>query len=173
MFDTITSAGRPHGLVLVGVHAMDSLRMEKAYRHFGHDIGDEDHVLEAGLGFAVKADKVPCRFGTFIGRDAVLHKRKTGLTKRFTQFQLKDPRPLLYHTEPILRDGKLAGYLTSGAYGHYLGGAIGLGYVACRADETSDDMLGGLYEIEVAGERVAAIASLKPLYDPASARVKV
>jgi glycine cleavage system T protein len=172
VFDTITSAGMPHGLNLVGLHAMDSLRMEKAYRHFGHDIGDEDHVLEAGLGFAVKADKPDGRYGTFLGRDAVLAKRQSGLTKRLTQFQLKDPKPLLFHTEPILRDGKLVGYLTSGAYGHHLGGAIGLGYVSYRAGETPDEMLTGRYEIEVAGERVDAFASLKPLYDPTSARIR-
>jgi glycine cleavage system T protein len=173
VFETIMAAGQPHGLSLVGVHAMDSLRMEKAYRHFGHDIGDEDHVLEAGLGFAVKADKAVGCYGTFIGRDAVLAKRRTGLTKRLVQFQLTDPKPLLYHTEPILRNGNLVGYLTSGAYGHHLGGAIGLGYVSCRAVERPDEMLTGRYEIEVASERIAAIASLKPLYDPTSARIRV
>jgi glycine cleavage system aminomethyltransferase T/glycine/D-amino acid oxidase-like deaminating enzyme len=172
-FDTITGVGRPHGLLLVGIHAMDSLRMEKAYRHFGHDIGDEDHVLEAGLGFAVKADKPAGRYGAFIGREAVLAKRKTGLAKRLTQFRLKDPKPLLFHTEPILRDGTLVGYVTSGAYGHHLGGAVGLGYVSCRAGEAPDQMLAGRYEIEVAGERVEAVASLKPLYDPANIHIRV
>jgi glycine cleavage system aminomethyltransferase T len=89
------------------------------------------------------------------------------------QFQLNDPKPLLFHTEPILRDGTIVGYLTSGAYGHHLGGAIGLGYVSCRAGETPDEMLTGRYEIEVAGDRVDAIASLKPFYDPTSARVRI
>lgn len=172
VFETIAAAGRPHGLRLAGVHAMDSLRMEKAYRHFGHDIGDEDHVLEAGLGFAVKVDKPMSRFGNFIGRDAVLAKKQAGLSKRFLQFQLEDPEPLLYHTEPILKNGSLAGYLTSGAYGHHLGAAIGLGYAACRPGEKPEDILGARYEIEVAGLRVPAVASLKPLYDPASLRIR-
>ncbi len=173
VFETIMAAGAPQGLALVGVHAMDSLRMEKAYRHFGHDIGDEDHVLEAGLGFAVKADKPKGRYGDFLGREAVLSKKQTGLAKRFVQFQLRDPKPLVYHTEPILKDGAVAGYLTSGAYGHHLGAAIGLGYVPCRTDEKPEELLAATYEIEVAGERVPAIASLKPLYDPASARIRV
>ena len=80
-FDTVMAAGEPHGLRLVGMHAMDSLRIEKAYRHFGHDIGDEDHVLEAGLGFAVKTDKAKGRFGDFIGREGVLAKRQARIVE--------------------------------------------------------------------------------------------
>ena len=172
VFQSLLDAGRPLGLRLAGMHAMDSLRLEKGYRHFGHDIGDEDHVLEAGLGFAVKLQKSAGRLGYFIGRDAVLRKRETGLQRRLVQFKLEDPEPLLYHTEPILRDGELAGYLTSGSYGHTLGAAIGLGYVRCRPGEAAEALLASRYEIEVAGERVPATASLKPFYDPTGARVK-
>ena len=172
VFDTILAAGAAHGLRLVGMHAMDSLRMEKAYRHFGHDIGDEDHVLEAGLGFAVKVDKPKGRFGAFLGREAVLAKKQAGLEKRLVQFQLKDAGPLLYHNEAIVKNGSIVGYLTSGAYGHHLGAAIGLGYVPCRAGAAADETLAARYEIEVAGVRVPAIASLKPLYDPTSARIR-
>jgi glycine cleavage system T protein len=172
VFETITTAGAAHGLRLVGVHAMDSLRMEKAYRHFGHDIGDEDHVLEAGLGFAVKTKKPAGRYGDFIGRDAVLRKRETGLVKRFMQFKLIDPQPLLYHTEPIVMDGKVSGYLTSGAYGHTLGAAVGLGYVPCGPKDKPEDVLTRRYEVEVAGARFAARASLQPMYDPAGTRIR-
>ena len=173
VFDTIVAAGEPHGLRLCGMHVLDSCRIEKAFRHIGQDISDEDHVLEAGLGFAVKIDKPASRFGDFIGREAVLAKKQTGLSKRLLQFKLKDREPLLYHTEPIWRDGRLAGYLTSGNYGHHLGAAIGLGYVACETGETPDDILGSAYDIEVAGTRFAATASLKPFYDPKAERVKV
>ena len=172
VFETIMTAGAAHGIRPVGLHAMDSLRLEKAYRHFGHDIGDEDHVLEAGLGFAVKVDKPKGVYGDFIGREGVLAKRNAGLSKRLVQFQLADPKPLLYHTETIIKNGGVAGYLTSGAYGHTLGAAIGLGYVPCRPGETADELLAHSYEIEVACQRVKAIASLEPLYDPASARVR-
>ncbi|MHA7850828.1 glycine cleavage T C-terminal barrel domain-containing protein, partial [Roseovarius sp.] len=82
-----------------------------------------------------------------------------------------DPEPLLYHNEPILRDGQIVGFLSSGSYGHHLGGAIGLGYVPCKG-ETPDQLLASGYEIDVAGTRVQAEASLKPLYDPTGARVK-
>ncbi len=173
VFEQIMVAGRPHGLQLVGLHAMDSLRLEKAYRHFGHDIGDEDHVLEAGLGFAVKIDKPRGTFGDFLGREAVLAKRETGVTRRLVQFKLTDPQPLLYHTEPVLHDDRVVGYLSSGAYGHTLGAAIGLGYVRCRPDEPVEEMLAKRYQIEVAGNRFPADASLRPFYDPFSVRIRM
>jgi len=167
IFETLDEAGKDVGLKLCGLHVLDSCRIEKAYRHFGHDITDDDHVLEAGLGFAVKTDK-----GDFIGRDAVLAKRDQGLQKRLLQFQLNDPDPLLYHNEPIVRDGEIVGYLTSGNYGHTLGAAIGLGYVP-SAGEKPDELLSSTYEIEIAGKRHTAVASLKPLYDPKSERVRM
>ncbi|TPM55183.1 FAD-dependent oxidoreductase [Mesorhizobium sp. B2-2-4] len=166
VFEAIEAAGADVGLKLCGLHTLDSCRIEKAFRHFGHDITDEDNVLEAGLGFAVKTAK-----GDFIGRDAVLKKKEAGLSRRLVQFRLKDPQPLLFHNEAILRDGKIVGPITSGNYGHHLGGAIGLGYVPCQ-DETEADVLASSYEVEIAGERFAAEASLKPMYDPKAERVK-
>ncbi|MEO1200569.1 MAG: FAD-dependent oxidoreductase, partial [Pseudomonadota bacterium] len=164
VFETIDAAGRDMGLVYCGLHALDSCRIEKAFRHFGHDISDEDHVLEAGLGFAVKLQKPASRFGGFLGRDAVLRKKESGLERRMMQFRLTDPKPLVYHTEPILRDGEIVSYVTSGNYVHALGAAIGLGYVPTRDGETAQDMLASDYEIEIAGVRVPAEASLKPIY---------
>ena len=166
VFEVLWDAGQDYGLKLCGMHAMDSCRIEKAFRHFGHDITCEDHVLEAGLGFAVRTEKPD-----FIGRDAVLARREAGLERRLVQFRLSDPEPMLYHNEPILRDGAIVGHLTSGAYGHHLGGAIGMGYVPC-AGESADQVLASAYEIDVAGTRVRAEASLRPLYDPASARMR-
>lgn len=162
----------PHGLKLVGVNAMDTLRLEKAYRHFGHDIADEDHVLEAGLGFAVKPNKPRSKFGDFIGREAVLAKKREGMSRRLVQFKLDDSEPLLYHSEPIIADGATVGYLTSGGFGHSLGAAIGLGYVPCRKGETSDSLLARQFGIEIAGRLVPARASLSPMYDPSGHRVR-
>ena len=125
-----------------------------------------------GLGFAVKIDKPASRFGDFTGRAAVIARKENGLSNRLLQFRLTDPEPLLYHHEPILRDGERVGYLTSGNYGHHLGGAIGLGYVPCEPGETAADLLESRFEIEVAGECFAAEASLKPLYDPKSERMR-
>lgn len=166
-FETLVEAGQGLGAKLCGMHMVDTCRIEKGFRHFGHDITCEDHVLEAGLGFAVKTDKM-----SFIGRDAVLRKKDEGLSKRLVQFKLSDAEPLLYHNEPILRDGQIVGYLSSGGYGHHLGAAIGLGYVPC-AGETAADVLASSYAIDVAGTRVTAEASLRPMYDPKSERVKM
>jgi 4-methylaminobutanoate oxidase (formaldehyde-forming) len=166
-FEVLCEAGQVHGLKQVGMHAVDCARTEKGYRHFGHDITCEDHVLEAGLGFAVKTGKA----AEFIGKDAVLEKKKAGLESRMVQFRLVDPEPLLYHNEPIVRDGDVVGYLSSGTYGHYLGGAVGLGYVPCKG-ETAKKMLASSYEIDIAGVKFAAEASLKPMYDAKSERPK-
>ena len=167
VFETLAAAGEEVGLRLCGLQAMDSCRIEKAFRHFGHDITDEDHVLEAGLGFAVKTGK-----GDFIGRDAVLAKREAGLARRLVQFRLTDPAPLLFHGEPILRDGRIAGHVTSGNYGHTLGGAVGLGYVPCAPGEGPDDLLASTFAIDVAGRACTAEASLTPLYDPQARRMR-
>jgi 4-methylaminobutanoate oxidase (formaldehyde-forming) len=172
VFDAIWEAGRPMGLKPCGLHVLDSCRIEKAYRHQGHDMSDEEHVLEAGLGFAVKTEKPKSRFGDFIGREAVLAKKTAGLGKRLVQFKLADPEPLLYHHEPVWRDGKRAGYITSGNYGHALGAAIGLGYVKGRIGESAEEVLASRYEIEVGSRKVAATASLTPMYDPKAERVK-
>jgi glycine cleavage system T protein len=165
-FETLWQAGQDVGLKLCGMHMMDSARLEKGFRHFGHDITCEDHVLEAGLGFAVKTAKPD-----FIGRDAVLRKKDAGLQTRMVQFRLTDPEPLLYHNEPILRDGKIVGQLSSGGYGHHLGGAIGMGYVP-SAGQSAVEVLGSNYEIDVAGVRVEAEVSLRPMYDPKATRVR-
>ncbi len=166
IFETLHEAGKDLDLKLCGMHMMDSLRIEKAFRHFGHDITGEDHVVEAGLGFAVKTAKE-----NFVGRDAVLKKREEGLEMRLVQFKLKNAEPLMYHNEPIIRDGEIVSYVTSANYGHTLGGAVGLGYVPCKG-EKPEEMLASKYEIEIAGQSFVADASLKPMYDPRSERVK-
>jgi 4-methylaminobutanoate oxidase (formaldehyde-forming) len=166
IFETLAGAGAGMGLRLCGLHAMNSGRIEKAFRHFGHDITCEDHVLEAGLGFAVRTSKPG-----FIGREAVLRRREEGLARRLVQFRLTDPGAMVYHNEPILRDGRIVGQVTSGAYGFTLGGAIGLGYVPCPG-ESAEEVLASAYEIDVAGRRIRAEASLRPMYDPAGARVR-
>ncbi len=167
VFETLLEAGEEFGLRLAGLHAMDSCRIEKAFRHFGHDITDEDHVLEAGLGFAVKTGAKEA----FVGRDAVLRKREEGLRRRLVQFMLEDPEPVLFHNEPLVRDGEIVGIVTSANYGHALGGAIGMGYVPCKG-ESAEEVLASGYEIEIAGTRVKAAASLAPMYDPKAAKVR-
>jgi 4-methylaminobutanoate oxidase (formaldehyde-forming) len=166
VFETLLEAGRQTGLKLCGLHMMDSCRIEKAYRHFGHDISGEDHVLEAGLGFAVSLKKAD-----FIGRDAVLRRKDEGLRTRLVQFRLANAEPLIFHNEPIVRDGRIVSQITSGAYGHHLGAAIGLGYVPCAGQDEAE-VLASRYAIEIAGQRHEAVASLKPMYDPKGERLR-
>ena len=168
VFDRLADVGQEFQLQPAGLHALNSLRIEKAYRHWGHDIGPDDNPFHAGLGFAVDLDKP----GGFRGRDALLRAVETPLRRRLVQFLLQDPTFMLYHEEPIWRDGVRIGRTTSGMYGHTLGGCVGLGYVEC--DEVIDRAFvsEGNWEIEIAGKRVSATASLSPMYDPRSERIK-
>jgi glycine cleavage system aminomethyltransferase T/glycine/D-amino acid oxidase-like deaminating enzyme len=153
-----------------GAMSLNSLRLEKAYRDYGHDIDNGDTPLEAGLSFAVDFDKP----GGFIGRDALLAQRESGpLKRRLVQFLLQDPDPLLHGGEPIFRDGEWAGYVRAGAYGHTLGGAVALGFVGDGRGLTSDLLNESRFEIEVDGIRYPAKPSLAPLFDPKSERVRV
>ncbi|MCY4566080.1 MAG: FAD-dependent oxidoreductase [Gammaproteobacteria bacterium] len=168
VYERILDAGEAFGLAHAGYHALDSLRIEKAYRHWGHDITDEDSPLEAGLGFAVKFDKP----GGFIGREALLRQKERGIPRRLLQFRLCDPEPLLYHNEPIWYRDEIVGYIRSGNYGHSLGGSIGLGYVDRSRVGDLAGAGAGTCEIEVAGMRVPAEASLRPMYDPDNSRIR-
>ena len=166
VYDAIIEAGPAFDLVHAGYHALNSLRMEKGYRHWGHDITDEDTPLEAGLGFAVRMNKP----GGFIGRDALVRQKADGLKQRLLQFRLNSPEPLLYHNEPIWKRDEIAGYIRSGMYAHTLGAAVGLGYVSTPDGRTPD--LDG-FEIEIAGIRYPVTASLKPMFDPTNTRIKL
>ncbi|MBI5615208.1 MAG: GcvT family protein [Gammaproteobacteria bacterium] len=169
VYDALVAAGKDFGLKHCGYHALNTLRIEKAYREWAHDIGPEDTPLEAGLAFTCAFDKP----GGFIGREALLAQRAAGPSKRrLVQFVLEDAEPLLYHNEPIYRDGKLNGYTTSAGYGHTLGAAIAMGYVA-NPDGVSDEFVtNARYEIEIGNTRHAAKPSLVPLYDPKNLRVR-
>ena len=169
-FDHLWSAGENHGLRMAGLHALDSGRIEKKFLHFGHDVADEDTPLECGMSFVCDLDKtIP-----FIGREAILKQKETASwkKKRLVQFLLQDPDVMLYHHEPIRRDGSIVGHLTSGNYGHTLGGSVGLGYVHHRDGITQDYLDSGNFEIEVGGERIPAKVSLTAMYDPKAERMR-
>jgi len=167
VFDRIVAAGAAFGLRLCGYHALNSLRLEKAYRHWGHDIDTDTTLIEAGLGFTAAWDKA----GGFVGRDALLRQRETGVPRRLVQFLLADADAVLFHDEPIWRDGVRVGRVTSAMHGHTLGAPVALGWVAAGEPVTPAFVRAGRYAIEIAGTRVAAAASLAPLYDPGNARI--
>jgi len=164
---TIVEAGTAHGLVFCGHYALDGCRLEKGYRHWGHDIGPKDTPLEAGLSFALSWKK-----GDFIGREALLAQKAEGVKRRLMHFAVEGANPLLLHDEPIYRDGKLAGLTTSGGLGFRTGLSLCLGYVACEPDETAARMQASGYEIAVAGTRYPLRPLDKPPYDPTGARMR-
>jgi glycine cleavage system aminomethyltransferase T/glycine/D-amino acid oxidase-like deaminating enzyme len=169
VYDRIVAAGADHGLRHAGLKALASLRMEKGYRDYGHDIDNTDPVLDAGLGFAVDLDKPD----GFIGRDAVVAAKAAGpLTRRIVQVQLTDPAPLLFHAEIVHRNGSPVGYLRAASYGFTLGGAVGLAMIEAGEPVTTGYIAAGDWSVDVAGQRVPAIASIRPLYDPTNARIR-
>ncbi|MCR9151292.1 MAG: FAD-dependent oxidoreductase [Rhodobacteraceae bacterium] len=169
VYDLIVGAGRDLGLRNAGMQTLNSLRLEKAYRDFGIDLDNTDNPIEAGLGFAVKLDKP----GGFIGRDALAAIKAQGTPKtRMLQFLLTDPEPLMHGKEMIRLGEREVGYIQVGGYGHTLGGAVGIGFVELDEPVTAEIVARGPWRIDIAGARHEAIASLRPLYDPALEKVK-
>lgn len=169
VYDRLVETGREFGLRHAGNQTLNSLRLEKAYRDFGVDVDNTDNPIEAGLGFAVKLDKP----GGFIGREALAEIKAGGIPhRRMVQFLLKDPEPLLYGNELIYLDGSEVGHLQIGGYGHTLGGAVGIGFAGLDEPLTAEIVKTGDWEIDVAGDRIEADASLKPMFDPKLERVR-
>ncbi len=168
VYDALMEAGTDLGYRNVGLGAMGSLRLEKAYRDYGLDIDNTDTPLDVGLGFAVAWDKP----GGFVGREALLAARVPGPPKRrLVQVLVEDPEPILYGGEPVLRDGRWLGYVRAGAYGHTLGGAVGLAMLEDEAGLPAAAITDARLEVEIAGRRYPARASLRPMYDPDRLRV--
>jgi heterotetrameric sarcosine oxidase gamma subunit len=170
VFDVLVAAGAEFGLKHGGFFAINSMRIEKGYRHWGHDIGEEDTPLNGGLGFAVGWDKPD-----FIGREALLRAREAGTpTRRLVQIRLGDAgnAPLLYHEEPILLDGRIVGSVTSGGFGHRIGASLGMGYVNHPDGVTKDMLANSNFAVEVACEPIAADIQLGPFYDSKNERIK-
>ena len=168
VYDAVMEAGRKFGLRLVGMQAVNSLRMESGYRHWETEIGPEDTPYEAGLGFCVRLDK-----GDFIGREALLRQKEKGISRKLAIFTLDDPEPLLLRSEPIFRNGQHVSEITSGAYAFKLGTSIGMGYLRRTGGITDDWILSGTYEILVEGKKYPARVHLKSPYDPRNERPKL
>ena len=166
-YERITDAGRKFDMRHVGLKSLASLRMEKGYRDYGHDIDNTDSVLEAGLGFAVALDK-----HDFIGKAAVEAKKAEGpLTKRLVQIKLDEPEPMMFHAEIVYRNGIALGYTRAASYGHTLGAAVGLAMIEGDEPITQAFLDDGQWTVNIAGNIHSATASLKPMYDPTNARI--
>ncbi len=171
VYDEIIEAGKEFNLAHAGLRALGSLRMEKGYRDYGHDIDNTDNPFETGLGFAVNL-----KGGDFIGKEAAIKakpEKATMLTRRLAQVLVKDPEPLLCHAEIIRKDGKDMGYVRAASYGHSLGGAVGLFMI--EGGETPINKAfceSGEWTIEIAGKNYPAQISLSPMYDPKMEKIK-
>ncbi|MBF0298612.1 MAG: GcvT family protein [Oligoflexia bacterium] len=178
VYDRIVEAGKKFGLRHAGLKALASLRMEKGYRDYGHDIDNTDNAYETGLGFAVDLKK-PINF---IGKDEAIKQKAAGpMTRRLVQVLLQDPEQMLYHAEVIYHNGKRVGYVRAGSYGHTLGAAVGLAMIEGSMDVDADGkpaivdakyLASGKWEVEVSDKMIPAIVSLKPLYDPEMKKIK-
>ena len=164
----LLSAGASSGLMPMGLLSVDCCRMEKGFRHWGHDIGPDDTPLQAGLGFSVAWNKQH----DFLGKSALERQRGDGLDRRLVQFAVRDAHPLLLHDEPIYRNGKLVGHTTSGARGFRTGMSLCMAYLPTPDSETIGDLAGDTYEISVAGKRYPLAMLKQPPYDPAGHRMR-
>ena len=168
LHDAIVATGASHGLRHAGFHAMNSLRLETGSRHWGDDLGDHDTPLEAGLSFAVAFDKPD----GFFGREALERQRGQPLTKRLVQLRLEEPDRLLYHDEPILRDGELVGRTTSAMWSTFEQRSLAMGYVSAQVAVDAAFLDTASWQVEVAGTPIQASVALRSFYDPTSARLR-
>ena len=168
VYDRVVEAGEKFGLRHAGLKALASLRLEKGYRDYGHDIDNLDDPYSVGLGFAVKLEKE----GDFIGKQACIERKAEGsYTHRLVQILLKDPEPQMIHAEIVLRNGIPVGDVRAGSYGHTLGGSVGLAMI--EGDPVDPAYLEeGTWEVDIAGKRYPAEVSLKPMYDPGMAKIR-
>ncbi len=170
VYDQVVAAGTKFGVVHAGLRALGSLRMEKGYRDYGHDLDNTDDPYETGLGFAVHLKKPD----GFIGKEALLERKARGpLQRRLVSVLVKDPEPQLFHAEIIRRDGKAVGYVRAASYGHTLGGAVGLAFLEPKQAVDEAYLASGTWEVEIAGRLYPCAVSARPLYDPKGERIKL
>ena len=169
VYDALLDAGQDLGITHAGLLALNSLRLEKAYRDYAIDIDNGDTLLEAGIDFTIAWDKP----SGFIGKEALVKQRDSGVrTARMVQVLVGDPEPLLYGDEQLYRDGEHVGEVRNGAYGHTLGGSVGLAMIERDEDIPDDFLLSGSWEVDIVGRRYPMSLSLEPMYDPKRERIK-
>lgn len=168
VYDRLIEAGKNFSLRHAGLKALASLRMEKGYRDYGHDIDNTDNAFETGLGFAVNLAKP----SDFIGKEEAMKQKAAPLNRRLVQVLVKDPEALMYHAEIVRKDGKAMGYVRAASYGHTLGGAVGLAMIEAGEPINLAYINSGKWEVEIAGKLYPAALSLKPLYDPENKKIK-
>ena len=169
-YEDLMAAGAGLGLVNAGYYAIESMRLEKAYRAFGRELSPDYNPVEAGLLFACKLKTgIP-----FLGREAVEQARADGPRRRLVSLVLDDPNAMIWGGELVLRDGVAVGQVTSGAWGESVGGCVGLAYVRHPDGGviTPDIARAGSYQVNVGGHLYPVAVHLRPPFDPAGDRVR-
>jgi glycine cleavage system aminomethyltransferase T len=170
VYDKVVEAGAEFGLVHAGLRALGSLRMEKGYRDYGHDLDNTDDPYETGLGFAVNLGKPD----GFIGKEALLERKARGpLQRKLVSVRVLDPEPLMFHAEVVRRDGVPVGYVRAASYGHTVGGAVGLAFLEPKQTVDEAWLGSGKWDVEVNGKRYPCVVSSRPLYDPKAERTRM
>ena len=170
VYEDLMKAGEQFGVGRGGYYTIESLRLEKGYRAFGRELTPSENPVEAGLLFA-------CKLKTdiaFLGREAVEKAKAEGPQRRLVGVKVDAPEAMLWGGELIMRDGAVAGQVTSAAWGATIGSCVGLAYV--RASDNAVISAGwvkdGTYEVNVGGQLYPVSVSLRPLYDPANEKVR-
>ena len=166
VYERVVNAGEQYGLAHAGLLCMDSCRVEKGYRHWGHELTPSVTPLEAGLGFAVDFSK------KFVGREALFSQKESGLQQRLVLFSLTSDKPLLLHDEPIYRNRELVGETTSGVRAFRVGGSLAFGLVRHPEQSTREFALSGSYEIQLGSDWFEAFPLRAAPYDPSGAKMK-
>ena len=170
IFERLYAKNGSGSVKLAGYHALNSLRMEKGYLHWGHDIGIEENPFEAGVGFCVNFNKE----SPFLGQVALEKKKDSATKKRKINFALSNNDLFMYHNEPILFDGKIVGEITSGMYGFYLDKSLGMGYISASDSCSIEEMISlQKFEIEIAETKYKADGSIKCFYDPGRKKILI
>ena len=162
LFDAIMEAGKEFDIGLVGMRAMDSMRLEKTYRLWGTDLNAENTILEAGLKRFVRLNK-----GEFTGRDALVRQQEEGIPNTYCTIEIDADDADPFGNEPVFMDGEVVGRGTAGGYGHFVGKSLMLGYI--RTDKA---VIGAECQVRVLDQlRPARIVAESP-YDPENEALK-
>ncbi|WP_328975257.1 FAD-dependent oxidoreductase [Streptomyces canus] len=161
LWDTLWRAARPLGGIAAGRGAFNSLRLEKGYRSFGTDMTYEHDPYEAGVGFAVKADKED-----FVGK-AALERRRADVRRKLTCLTIEDPRAVVMGKEPVYDGQRPVGHVTSAAFGHTIGKGIAYAWLPAELAVAGRALHIGYFD-----RRVEAVVAEEPLFDPAMSRLR-
>ncbi len=161
VYERVVAAGAQARMRHAGAFAFDGLRLERGFRSWGHDIGVLDDPYSVGLAFAVRLDKED-----FVGRSALTDRSRQPLGRELVSVKLEDPEAMLWHGEPIVMGSDRIGYVTSGAYGHHLGAAVGLAWVNGEFGAHLPA------SVQIRGKKVRATLSREPFYDPQGLRLR-